>query len=162
MIGPLNGALMATFLLLLNYISGESHDCVAFYRSDSGPRSREHVSQRDTMNWPRVWVTLRASNYLFRLFSSLVFSATRLFPPGLSTASTCGKCLQFSYFFLTPWRIRGRKVPTKFRFHLFLCLFHANWTLSCRSLYRRVINFEIRYCATIAGRILNVRTTQCT
>lgn len=70
MIRAINDSLMATVLLLQNYINDESHDCVAFYRPVGGPQSPEHVRQRDTMNLSRVWVTLRASNYLFRLFSS--------------------------------------------------------------------------------------------
>lgn len=85
MIGPVNGALMAAFLLLLNYINDQSHDCVAFYRPVGGPRSPEHVRQRDTMNLSRVWVTLRASDYFFRLFSPLHVS--RYGPPFLTSAT---------------------------------------------------------------------------
>lgn len=46
---------MVRFLPLWNYINDESHDCVAFYRPDAigGPRSPEHVRQRDTMNLSR-------------------------------------------------------------------------------------------------------------
>lgn len=37
MIRAINDSLMATVLLLQNYINDESHDCVAFYRPVGGP-----------------------------------------------------------------------------------------------------------------------------
>lgn len=37
MIKAINDSLMATVLLLQNYINDESHDCVAFYRPVGGP-----------------------------------------------------------------------------------------------------------------------------
>lgn len=53
---------------------------------NGGPRSLEHVRRRDTMNLSRVWVTLRASDYLFRLFSPVPLAGyALLFSPRLPT-----------------------------------------------------------------------------
>lgn len=73
-------------IAFLNCINDESHDCVAFYGLNGGPRSLEHVRRRDTMNLSRVWVTLRASDYLFRLFSPVPLAGyALLFSPRLPT-----------------------------------------------------------------------------
>lgn len=73
-------------IVFLNCINDESHDCVAFYGLNGGPRSLEYVRRRDTMNLSRVWVTLRASDYLLRLFSPVPLAGyALLFSPRLPT-----------------------------------------------------------------------------
>ena len=98
MIRAVNGALMVRFLPLWNYINDESHDCVAFYRPDAigGPRSTEHVRQRDTMNLSRVWVTLRASDYLLRLFPLIPRGSLRSLFSHLGYPPRAARAINFS------------------------------------------------------------------